>query len=90
MSDFPKWVNVHPSQITRKETSGYPESISVVGYAMHHVARDGTVSVLCETEEDEKRAMFGGPKQKQPPFGPEGDAILPRSGDPVFGKPSRK
>ena len=48
--EYPRWVTPHESHVVRAG------SVSVPDFGQSHVLRDGTVQVLIENEEEEKRA----------------------------------
>jgi hypothetical protein len=73
MSDFPKWVKPHPNHLFKQawrpdlvragsensiQTSGdHPDHVSAPAFAQTHVARDGTVTVLVNSEAEEHIAL---------------------------------
>ena len=55
--EWPKWVEVHDSQINRREIDGLPTHISTPGWENHHVDRNtGKVSVLVSNDGEAQRA----------------------------------
>jgi hypothetical protein len=56
-ADWPKWVEIHPSQIVRKESGDAPASVSVAGFEHFFDRVTGAVKVLVHNAEDEARAL---------------------------------
>lgn len=56
-SEWPRWVKPHDSHIVRQSVAGAPDHVSTPHFPHVHVNRvDGTVTVLVENEDEEKRA----------------------------------
>lgn len=52
-TEYPKWVTPHDSHVKKAEDG---RVITVAGFNDSHIARDGSVTVLVDSEEDEQRA----------------------------------
>ncbi len=56
-SDWPRWVKVHASHVTRRKMGDAPEHVSVAAFPQHHVDRaTGEVTVLVNDEAEAAKA----------------------------------
>ena len=55
--EFPKHVEPHESHIVRQEVPGLPPHVSVPMFGEHHVDREGRITVLVHSVEEEARAL---------------------------------
>ena len=55
--EFPKHVEPHESHIVKQEVPGLPPHVSVPMFGEHHVDREGRITVLVHSVEEEARAL---------------------------------
>ncbi|MDR3464152.1 MAG: hypothetical protein P4L76_17755 [Beijerinckiaceae bacterium] len=55
-ADYPKWVKAHESHLVRKQV-GEASHVAAPAFAQLHVDREGVVTVLVDSAEEEAMAM---------------------------------
>lgn len=55
--EFPKLVEPHASHIVTREAFGVPAHISAPSFSQHHIDREGKITVLVHSAEEEAKAL---------------------------------